>query len=284
MISWRRPDPHTSFAASATQLLGDLRSDVGARHGQPHTACFKNRELWNGSWERRGATRGIHKRTLVGTESLFAKCAWCERLRDADRELDVEHYRPKVEVTEWNDDPPLPFVSDQPPVQLPVGPGYWWLAFEWTNFSLACKPCNQKWKRNLFPVAAPRDVCVEGIEARELPLLLDPGSGFRTRDHFRWTDDGILEPLTREGRATIITMGLNRSGLLDRRGKVAIATKNALDRFVNSLRRGDRAAGDEAFEELRVRGSRREEFTSMVRWLVEERLQRPWDQIYGLPP
>lgn len=284
MMSWRRPDPHTTFAASAAQLLVDLRDDVAARHGKPHTDCFKNREIWNGSWKRQGAPRGIHKRTLAGTELLSAKCVWCERLRDANRELDVEHYRPKVEVTEWNDDPPFPFVSDRPPDEVRVGPGYWWLAFEWTNFSLACKTCNQGWKRNLFPVAAPRNVCVEGIEARELPLLLDPGSGFRTRDHFRWTDDGILEPLTPEGRATIITMGLNRSELLDRRAKVAIDTNRALDRFMTSLRVGDRAAGHEAFGELRMRGSRREEFTSMVRWLVEERLQRSWDEIRGLPP
>ena len=41
------------------------------------------------------------------------KCCYCERKRDKAREPDIEHYRPKCEVTEDESHP-----------------GYWWLAYD----------------------------------------------------------------------------------------------------------------------------------------------------------
>lgn len=63
------------------------------------------------------------------------KCCYCERKRDMKRESDVEHFRPKAGVTEEK-----------------THPGYWWLAYEWTNYLLSCKACNQEYKRNHFPL------------------------------------------------------------------------------------------------------------------------------------
>jgi len=231
------------------------------------------------AWPRQ--TRGIHKDTLIGDEPWAAKCLWCEQLRSSRRELDVDHYRPKVYVTEWSGDPP--FVSDTPPPEIHVGPGYWWLAFEWTNLSMACKTCNQGWKRNLFPVEPPRGTCAPGIENNERPLLLDPASSFQVRDHFRWTIGGIMEPLSRQGRATIVTLGLNRRELLVRRTKVAIAINQVLDRLMEALRRRSELMQRKALAELASFGSRREEFTSMVRWFVEERLGCAWEELQGMP-
>jgi hypothetical protein len=216
------------------------------------------------------------------TPEPLSKCIWCEQLRPPKRELDVEHYRPKVRVSEWEGKPPV--VSDTPPREIDIGPGYWWLAFEWKNYSLSCKPCNQGWKRNVFPVALPRAQCVEGVELIEKPLLLDPGSSFRTREHFRWNVDGIVEPTSSEGYATIVTCGLNRKDLTVRRGKIAVKTLKALDSFVRSLRYKDEAGQRDAFGALRDLGSRSEEFTSMVRWFVEERLTCLWDDLEGMPP
>ncbi len=277
MLPWTRPIPHTSFADRSETLLAELQKDVADNGNRPEAKFLVKRHLWRASWYEAGYGWGIHRHTLEGAKTRYSKCVWCERLRDASRELDVEHYRPTLEIKEWTGDPPL--ISDTPPAQTSVGSGYWWLAFEWTNYSLACRTCNQGWKRNLFPVDPPRiSPCVPGIEAREVPLLLDPGSSFRTRDHFRWTIEGIVEPVSPEGRATIITMGLNRNELLDRRAKTALDTKRALDRFVTALR-NDTTDSEPAFAELRSRGSRREEFTSMVRWLVEERLGCRWEEL-----
>lgn len=282
MMPWTRPDPHDDFAADAAKLLADVRDAVDKRKGIPHGDDFKDREIWTASWKRRDQTPGLHKRALVGPGWPLTKCAWCEQIRATKREIDVEHYRPKVWLTEWQGQPPV--VSDTPPREIDVGPGYWWLAFGWSNYLLSCAMCNQHWKRNLFPVAAPRPACAEGVERTERPLLLDPASGFRTRDHFRWTVDGIMEPLSPEGYATIVTCGLNRADLSIRRGKMAFETARTLDAFVRALRRGDGDAQRQAFQKLGDLGSRSSEFTGMVRWLVEERLHHAWDELEGMPP
>ncbi len=275
MFPWKRPDPHDEFDADAKTLLARLRDDVAARGGQPQNADFANREIWSGTWSRRGQPAGLHKVKLLGPEPKVAKCVWCERYRDWERELDVEHFRPKSEVAEWQGDPPI--ISDVPPRQHEIGPGYWWLAFAWDNYSLACKTCNQGWKRNLFPVATARGACVEGGEVGEQPLLLDPGSSFRPRDHFRWTPEGIMEPVSPQGRATIVTCGLNRSKLLARRLKVAVDTHRAIEAVLRAWRRDDEPACARVFATVLELGSPSSEFTSMVRWFVEEKLCYAWE-------
>lgn len=67
-------------------------------------------------------------------ESQYGKCCYCERTRDKI-EVDVEHFRPKAEVEEAEDHP-----------------GYWWLAYSWENLLIACKKCNQKYKKSKFPL------------------------------------------------------------------------------------------------------------------------------------
>ena len=86
------------------------------------------------------------------------KCCYCEQRRQMKYEGDVEHFRPKARVT-----------GD------PAHPGYWWLAYSWRNLFFTCKVCNEKHKRNLFPL-------LDGKRARapsdrialERPTLIDP--------------------------------------------------------------------------------------------------------------
>lgn len=70
-------------------------------------------------------------------EMQYRKCSYCERTRELKYEPDVEHFRPKAGVTECDG-------KD----------GYWWLAYEWTNLFFSCRICNQKYKKNHFPIAA----------------------------------------------------------------------------------------------------------------------------------
>lgn len=277
MLSFVRPGAHESFAAEARRLLDEVREGVARRGGTSHSDDFKGRELWSGSWKGDGR----HKKALAGWGAKSAKCAWCERIRDVSRELDVEHYRPKVKVTRWEGDPPL--VSDTPPKEVEVGPGYWWLAFAWENFTLACKACNQEWKRNLFPVREPRAPCTEGIEVAEQPLLLDPSKPFHTREHFAWTVDAIMHGVSAEGRATIISCGFNRSPLVALRVKVIPTLSAVLEDIRAACRRGDGAAIRRGLGQLGLLGSRSEEFTGMVRWFAEQSLRNPWEDIEGLP-
>lgn len=276
MLSFVRPSPHHEFAAEALKLLDEVRGAVKTR-GEPHSDDFERRGLWSGSWKRDGR----HKKALAGAGVERAKCAWCERFRDVSHDLDVEHYRPKVRVTRWDGDPAV--VSDTPPKEVDLGPGYWWLGFSWENYLLSCKACNQKWKRNLFPAREPRPAHVEGVEATEQPLLLDPSKPFKISEHFRWTMGAIMEGVSLEGRATIITCGLNRRPLVAERVKLVPVLSRVLSDLVSSLRLGDTTARNRGIGELAALGSRDSEFTSMVRWFAERALGPGWGEIEGLP-
>lgn len=278
MHPWTRPTAHPTFATESAALLDALRLDVAANGGRARPEHFERRALWTYSWKPRGQPTGVHKHTMVGAASWFAKCVWCEQLRERERELDVEHYHPKVCVTEWQGTPPL--ISDAPPRELNERGGYWWLAFTWNNFTLSCKTCNQAWKRNLFPVRTPRSRDVlEGDEASEVPLLLDPSIPFRAGDHFRWTPGGILEPVSDRGFATIVTCGLNRRELLERRAQVAQNVLARRGELLKAMRRRDRDAVAQEKLALNALGSVTSEFTGMVRWLVEQGLGgRSWTE------
>lgn len=275
MLSFRRPVAHAKFDTDAKKMLDHLR-DVAKLEGRPEKDDFKGRDLWSGSWRD-----GRHKTALAGVGIEIARCVWCERLRDVSRELDVEHYRPKLAVTRWDGNPPL--VSDEPPAQLAIGPGYWWLAFTWENYSLSCKACNQEWKRNFFPVREPRSVCVEGVEKIEEPLLLDPSTPFKTGDHFSWSMDALMDGVSAEGQATIITCGLNRRRLVALRLKVALDVYVVLHDLCSGLCRQDVAAVHRGIGELALLGARTAEFAGMVRWFAEQALGHDWAEIEGLP-
>ena len=97
----------------------------------------------------------LYKRKSIKDQYFFAagppfygKCAYCEApIRDYQHG-DVEHFRPKAGVTDENGQPVCLF-DEQGQVQIgadgePVKhPGYYWLAYEWTNLLPTCVKCNQ---------------------------------------------------------------------------------------------------------------------------------------------
>lgn len=265
MLSLVRPDAHADFAAASSSRLDALRAiatgpvTIDGKH-------FKGRELWKVP---------KHKEKLVGDLKIpTTKCAWCERHCEWKRQLDVEHYRPKAEVTRWEGSPPL--VTNVPPKEVPVSSGYWWLAFAWSNYSLACGPCNQGWKRSLFPVREPRAPYGPGMETQEIALLIDPMSPFRTADHFSWTPLGIMNAESERGAATIITCGLNRDPLVALREKTARNVLGELDRLWRTRSSGTGGPHLRALRELCAPAS---EFAGMNRWWVERTTGWTWEQL-----
>ncbi len=73
------------------------------------------------------------------------KCAYCERIY----KMDVEHYRPKGEVRDENNQ----IVTYAGPGGLAIShPGYFWLCYEWSNLLPACISCNRDGgKTSKFP-------------------------------------------------------------------------------------------------------------------------------------
>ena len=101
-------------------------------------------------------------------------------------------------------------------------PGYYWLAYDWSNLFLACQMCNQRHKRNLFPLATPASRAIshhDDVEAEDPQFLHleddQPELHISFREH-------VAVPLNGSGRGavTIEALGLNRLRLRDRRREV----------------------------------------------------------------
>jgi hypothetical protein len=99
----------------------------------------------------------------------------------------VDHYRPKSRVAE-----------------CPKHPGYWWLAFDWTNYRFSCTFCNSLrrddqteslgGKKDRFPLRdeSRRAFGPDDTLDDEEPVLLDP----------TWFGDPPILWFDEDGRAT----------------------------------------------------------------------------------
>ena len=91
------------------------------------------------------------------------KCVFCESRIKETMYGDVEHFRPKGG---WKQN-----ASD-----VLQQPGYYWLAYEWSNLTLSCQLCNQEYKKNHFPLLNPKRRAKSHLDdfTREQPVLVDP--------------------------------------------------------------------------------------------------------------
>lgn len=134
------------------------------------------------------------------------KCCFCESKITHISYGDVEHYRPKGGYQQ----------SAQDPLQ---NPGYYWLAYDWENLLLSCTLCNQRHKKNLFPLVDPQQRATTHHDsiAQEQPLFINPSVtnpstfiGFR--QEIPYAIDGNAF-----GKMTIEALGLNREALNEKR-------------------------------------------------------------------
>lgn len=99
-------------------------------------------------------------------------------------------------------------------------PGYYWLAYEWSNLYLACAVCNRRHKGNLFPLTDPAARARNHLASTsaEVPLLLDPGSAIDPESLIGFRAE-IPYPVGGDARAiaTIDALGLHREPLNERR-------------------------------------------------------------------
>ena len=133
-----------------------------------------------------------------------AKCAFCEAKPLHVSYGDVEHFRPKGAVRQSEADALL-------------RPGYYWLAYEWTNLVLSCALCNQRHKRNLFPLADPAKRAQshrDSIEDED-PVFVDP-SREDPAPHIGFNEH-VPVGLTPRGERTIEALGLRRHALNEHR-------------------------------------------------------------------
>jgi hypothetical protein len=157
------------------------------------------------------------------TGQFAGKCAFCEEIIYSSQHGDIEHFRPKAGVKDL----------DNKPIVGPDGkphPGYFWLAYDFTNFLPSCQLCNQpssgrsdgnrigKW--NAFPLVdgTPRAM-KPGEEALEQPLLINPTIDDPSL-HLGFHDkSGVVFPVngSLRGTACVEIFGLNNRDLPRRR-------------------------------------------------------------------
>lgn len=86
-----------------------------------------------------------------------SKCAYCERKLESvelgKSEEDVEHFRPKGNVSAWQVTPELAALGVTCTEVPADGRGYYLLPYHILNYSASCKPCNSALKGDRFPIA-----------------------------------------------------------------------------------------------------------------------------------
>jgi len=138
----------------------------------------------------------------VLTEAQHDKCCYCEAKVTPVAYGDIEHFRPKGKVAE--DD---------------AHPGYYWLAYEWSNLLFACQKCNQRFKRAFFPLRNPskRARSHHHDLSQEEPLLIHPADEDPEQHVGFYKQEAIPLNGSLRGEMTIDVLGLNREKLIEER-------------------------------------------------------------------
>ena len=175
----------------------------------------------DGDAYRRGAKQFKFSTYVYGHDSVRQslsaaqrdKCCYCESRLGVTSHRVGEHFRPKGAVQQDSD-------------QRMEYPGYYWLAYSWTNLLMSCDVCNSTHKRYLFPLSdhSERGRSHHDNIDRESPLFVDPCRE-DPRRHIQFRGPAVVAA-TKRGKATIHGLGLRRSAPEE-------ARRERLDRLKN---------------------------------------------------
>jgi uncharacterized protein (TIGR02646 family) len=183
-------------------------------------------------------------------EAFYGKCAYCECSIIINQHGDIEHFRPKARVTDFQD-------------RHVDHPGYYWLAYDWRNLLLSCILCNQVSKENIgkgsrFPVIGAHAQTPEEIDT-EQPLLINPASDRSEDDPAQHLDidlgTGLLIPKSERGKTCIEVFGLNKREHLLRERKNALLHLESI--ILNLIKGSDEKIAESLAEMTEIRQGRR---------------------------
>jgi len=188
----------------AGSLAPEILSVDGVTEAEKHKKEFNN-----------GAIQFTFANSIYGhktvKEALIKlqnyKCCFCESKIGHISFGDVEHFRPKGG---W--------VQNEEAINQP---GYYWLAYHWDNLFLSCELCNQRHKKNYFPIIN------EGQRALNHTFSIDDEYPFFIHPVFDDPEDYIefndSEPSavndSDRGKITIKKLALDREELNEHRKK-----------------------------------------------------------------
>jgi uncharacterized protein (TIGR02646 family) len=199
MISIRKP-------AALPEILETRGREETARDREAYERSPADYDLGAAKFSFRSDIYGHSsvKQALISAQ--HGKCCFCEAKITHISYGDVEHFRPKAG---WRQDSHDALGS----------PGYYWLAYRWSNLYLSCQLCNQRFKKNTFPLADPSRRCPNhlGDLDQEEPLFIDPGA-VNPEDHIEFlAEQPRAKNGSPQGRITIRALGLRREPLRERR-------------------------------------------------------------------
>lgn len=225
-------------------------------------------------------------------KAQHGKCGYCEVRVSGVCDGDVEHYRPKGALQELPQDRARlgkershSTRADGRELEWLCDRAYSWLAYEWSNYLLACPSCNQVWKQCLFPILeSPR--CIPPRETSwETPLLLSPFGSLNPVRHLRFTDLGSIEPREESpyGRATIDTCGLDRETLRMSRSEKAKQAYGLVAKLIEAQASPevDEREEQKILKDIRRLGHPSTIHAGMVRSIVETETCVAWEELIG---
>ncbi|HIF9086342.1 TPA: hypothetical protein ACX6SK_000318 [Photobacterium damselae] len=273
MLSLKRPEKPEGFDEAAAVKLKNVEEQIRDKADKIN--------FDDGFWMRYKA---------YFSKAQHNKCAYCDM--QLTENGDMEHYRPKSAVysikTRGDELKDLSNIRGRT-YNTDCEYGYWWLAYDWNNYLFACSICNQRWKNALFPIDGNREVndgdnrflykspCKESYN-QETPLLLNIFECDELSKHLEFTKTGLVKPLacSKHGKATIETVGLDRTSLVQSRLCVARDTDQYLRDF--NAAESDREAkfiGKVIFN----MGAEDAQFSGIVRIMFEQYSGLTWDDL-----
>jgi uncharacterized protein (TIGR02646 family) len=212
----------------------------------------------------------------VALSSVSAdKCWYCECKQERS-DLQVDHFRPKNRVTGE------------------TGPsGYWWLAFEWTNFRLACTFCNcvrednetneVGGKGNKFPIFDNVPRMSRPKDPLDRPVLLDPCVR-RDVEALRFKRNGLPEPVSSDtssidfirAEETISVFNLRHTRLKRAREALAIELEDDVAVANACYEQGDIASFDKIADRIVSRIRPEAQFSTFARLVIANHREIEW--------
>jgi uncharacterized protein (TIGR02646 family) len=194
------------------QRIPDVLSTRGKRKCLAHISSYEQDKAKFESGEKKfrfdSSIYGHQAVKRVLIKAQHEKCCFCESKVTHISYGDVEHFRPKGGYRQ----------SKGSSLRMP---GYYWLAYEWSNLFFCCQLCNQRYKENLFPLKAPNKRAKSHYDdlGEEQPIFINPEEDAEKYISFR-EEVVFAVGNNKRGDATIKALRLDRDELNDMRRDV----------------------------------------------------------------
>lgn len=141
--------------------------------------------------------------------AIFHNKCWYTEAKESVSAIHVDHYRPKGRVTD---------------LEKNIHSGYWWLAFNWTNYRICGQLINVK-KSDVFPLSETQRATPDNPASLKLEatVLIDPTTDDAHLISYEMDEEvciavpmpGVDESEAGRATATIDILGLNRLNRLN---------------------------------------------------------------------